>query len=253
MLLSQRFFQLQVKLAPNPSDIIWENVAIPQQQINIRHNIADGTLIVGALFWSVVVGFITTISNLESLSQQFPWIQTYSNTSFYQFLNSYLAALLLLILLSLLPLVFDIIARNYEGLKLESEIQNSIMTRYFYYQLANVFVSVGLGSLATSLHQIIESPTSILSILGNSLPNLSIYFTNLVIVKTFTALPLEMLRAWPFIQIISVMTCTDRKKCTRRELSSGTFADPPMLYGWIYPNIMMILMIMTTYSCVSFP
>ena len=132
-----------------------------------------------------------------------------------------MAVALLLVLLSLLPIIFDLIARSYEGLKLESEIQNSIMTRYFYYQLANVFVSVGLGSLANSLHQIIENPSSILSILGTSLPSLSIYFTNLLIVKTFTAVPLELLRVWPLLQILSVRMCLDRNKCTIRELKTG--------------------------------
>jgi hypothetical protein len=251
MLLSQKYFQLQVKLAPNPKDIIWDNVSIPQQQINIRHRIADNTLIVGALFWSFVVGFITTIANLDSLAQQYTWLQVYSNTQFYKFLNAYLAVGLLLVLLSVLPLIFDIIARNYEGLKLESEIQNSIMSRYFYYQLANVFVSVGLGSLASSIHQIIEQPTSILSIIGNSFPNLSIYFTNLVIVRTLTAVPIEMLRLWPLIQVLSVKSCLDSKKFTRRELQTGAFADPPMYYGWIYPSIMMVLMIMVTYCCIA--
>ena len=31
------------------------------------------------------------------------------------------------------------------GKKLESEVQNSIMTRYFYYQLINVYVTVGFS------------------------------------------------------------------------------------------------------------
>jgi magnesium-transporting ATPase (P-type) len=144
-------------------------------------------------------------------------------------LNNYLAVALLLVLLSLLPIVFDLIARSYEGLKLESEIQNSIMTRYFYYQLANVFVSVGLGSIASSLHQIIENPSSILSILGTSLPSLSIYFTNLLIVKTFTAVPLELLRVWPLLQILSVRLCLDRNKCTIRELKTGNASSACLL------------------------
>lgn len=250
MLLSQNYYKMSVKCSPNPKDVIWENISIPEQQCSLRHQIADYTLILGALCWSFVVGFIATVGNMDSLSQQFTWLQAYSSTMFYQFLNSYLAAALLLILLNLLPSIFDLIARNYEGMKQESEIQNSIMTRYFYYQLANVFVSVGLGSLISSVHQIIDRPSSILSILGNSLPDVSIYFTNLLIVKTFTALPLEHIRFTPLIQILSVIMCLDKKKCTRRELRTGAFADPPMLYGWIYPNIMMVLMILTTYACV---
>ena len=230
---------------------MWENVSIPMPQIKIRKGIADGTLIVGALFWSIVVTFISAISNLESISRVIPSLQQYSNTDLYQFANNYLAIGLLLILLAILPFIFDFIARNYEGLKTESEIQNSIMTRYFYYLLANVYVSVGLGSIATSLHEILASPASILSILGASVPSFSIYFANFVIIKTFTAVPVEMLRIFPLLDILSVSMCMDKRRCTRRELRTGAFADPPMLYGWIYPNLMMILMIMLTYNCVS--
>lgn len=230
---------------------MWDNVSIPQSQINIRKSIADGTLIVGALFWSIVVTFISAISNLESISRVIPSLQEYSNTELYQFANNYLAIGLLLILLAILPFIFDFIARSYEGLKTESEIQNSIMTRYFYYQLANVYVSVGLGSVATSLHEILSNPANILSILGSSVPSFSIFFANLVVIKTFTAVPIEMLRIFPLLDILSVSLCLDKRRCTRRELRTGAFADPPMLYGWIYPNLMMILMIMLTYSSVN--
>jgi hypothetical protein len=252
MLLSNEHYAIEIKQAPNPKDILWENVSIPQRQINMRKSIADSTLIVGALFWSMVVTFITAVSNLESISQEFPQIQAYSDTIVYKFLNNYLAIGVLLILLAILPAIFDFISRHYEGVKLESEIQNSIMTRYFYYQLANVFVSVGLGSVANSLHEILSNPSSILSILGQSLPSFSIYFTNLLVVKIFTALPIELLRLIPLLDILSVKVCIDKKKCTRRELRTGAFADPPVLYGWIYPNLLMVLMIMVTYSCVRF-
>lgn len=36
-------------------DCIWENISIPLRQITMRRAIADGTLIVGAVFWSIVV------------------------------------------------------------------------------------------------------------------------------------------------------------------------------------------------------
>jgi hypothetical protein len=125
------------------------------------------------------------------------------------------------------------------------------MTRYFYYLLANVYVAVGLGSVATSLNSIINNPASILTILGSSLPSFSIYFTNLVIIKTFTGIPMEMLRVFPLFDIAIVSACINKKTVTRRQMRTGAFAGPAMLYGWIYPNLLMILMIMLTYSCVS--
>ena len=221
MFLSHVHYSMVVKSAPNPKDCIWENISIPARQIEMRKTIADCCFIVGAVFWSIVVGFITTIANLESLSKELPWLNAYRNTAIYDVLNQYLAVGVLLILLSILPFLFDVIARSYEGRKLESEIQNSIMTRYFYYQLANVFVSVGLGSIATSIHQILQNPSSILSILGTSLPTLSVYFTNLLIVKSFTAVPLELLRIWPLICVLSVRSCRNKNKCTIRELKRG--------------------------------
>ena len=221
LFLSHVHYSMIVKSAPNPKDCIWSNISIPARQIEMRKTIADSCLIVGAVFWSIVVGFITAVANLESISKELPWLNAYRNTIIYEVLNQYLAVALLLILLSILPFIFDLIARSYEGRKLESEIQNSIMTRYFYYQLANVFVSVGLGSIANSVHQIIQNPSSILSILGTSLPSLSVYFTNLLIVKTFTAVPLEILRIWPLICVLSVRSCQDKNKCTIRELKRG--------------------------------
>ena len=32
---------------------------------------------------------------------------------------------------------------------------------------------------------------------------------------------------------------------------TGAFANPPISYGWIYPNLLMVLMIISTYCCVS--
>lgn len=230
--------------------IVWENVSIPLSQINIRRSIADGTLIVGALFWSIVVTAISAVSNMQSISRVIPSLQQYSDTQLYQIANSYLALLLLLLLLALLPFVFDFIARYYEGLKTEIDIQNSIMTRYFYYQLANIYVSVGLGSVASSLHEVLANPANLLTILGAAVPTFSTYFACLVIVKTMTAVPIEMLRIFPLLDILSVSMCMDKRRCTRRELRTGAFADPPMVYGWCYPSIMMVLMIMMTYATV---
>jgi hypothetical protein len=66
------------------------------------------------------------------------------------------------------PWVFDFLARYYEGMKLESEVQNSIMTRYFYYQLINVYVTVGFSgnNLWSQLIAILERPQTLVDIVG---------------------------------------------------------------------------------------
>ena len=145
--------------------------------------------------------FITAISNLEELSQTYTWLQAYKDTRFFYLLNAYLASLLLLIVLALLPLILGLVARYYEGLKVESKIQKSIMKRYFVYQVVNVVVSVGLGSFVTLLNSL-EQPEQLIQEWGQKMASFSVYFANFIVVKTFTGLPLEMLRTWPFIQTI---------------------------------------------------
>lgn len=67
--------------------------------------------------------------------------------------------------------MFDFLARYYEGMKLESEIQNSIMTRYFYYQLINVYVTVGFSgnNLWSQLISILQRPQTLVDVIGGNI------------------------------------------------------------------------------------
>lgn len=251
MLLSHEHYQMVVTSAPNAKDIRWENVSIPLSQITARHQIAGMVFGILAIFWSAVVALIKAYSSLDDLAQNHSWLDNYHNSLVYQLLNEYLAVVVLLILLALLPFVFDFVARFYEGLKCESEIQDLIMTRYFYYQLANVYVTVTAGTIFGSINDIIQHPGNILTILGKSLPQVSIYFANMIIVKTLTGVPVEMLRIWQLLTIVGVRSLFDKNKFTRRELRTGVFMDYPMEYGWVYPNLLMVLMILTIYMCIA--
>ena len=115
----------------------------------------------------------------------------YEDTEFFMLLNAYLASLLLLIVLALLPLIFWLVARFYEGRKVENKIQKSIMSRYFYYQVVNVVVSVGMGTLFSNYQTVSEQPENVIQVICKEDPLFSVYFTNFIIVKAFTGLPLK--------------------------------------------------------------
>ena len=112
------------------------------------------------LFWASVVVFIQSISNLKSIAalNEFSWLADYESGSFYKLLNEYLAVGILLILLSILPILFDLLARSYEGRKFESDIQSSVMKRYFFYQVVNVYCSVAGGSVFQCLSNLLTNP-----------------------------------------------------------------------------------------------
>eukprot|EP00597_Dinobryon_sp_UTEXLB2267_P009397 CAMPEP_0170086304 /NCGR_PEP_ID=MMETSP0019_2-20121128/21018_1 /TAXON_ID=98059 /ORGANISM="Dinobryon sp., Strain UTEXLB2267" /LENGTH=640 /DNA_ID=CAMNT_0010303293 /DNA_START=83 /DNA_END=2005 /DNA_ORIENTATION=+ len=236
MLLSHD--SMEINHAPNPHDIIWENVAIPKSQITLRSYITNVGVIIGSIFWSSLVNSVNVFASLLPIpkSQQL-----------------YASAVIMLVFLLGIPWVFDFVARYYEGMKLESEVQNSIMTRYFYYQLINVYVTVGFSgnNLWSQLITILERPQTFIDVVGGKLPDVSLFFCSLLIVKICAAIPLEMIRPWQLSTIHLMGSCMDRRTTTRRDLRTGAFYSWPMLYGWIYPQLMMVLMVMTAYAVIS--
>ena len=52
-----------------------------------------------------------------------------------------------------------------------------------------------------------------------------------------------MVRPWQLGTIHLMSHCMDRRKTTRRDLRTGAFYAWPMLYGWIYPQLLMVTMI----------
>jgi hypothetical protein len=215
---------LQIMAAPNPKDIIWENIDKPRSLLVMRHAVCEVGVVIASIFWSSLVTEVNAFSTLLNL----PHAQ-----------QELLSVVILLCFLLILPFIFDWVARNYECMKLESEIQNSIMNRYFWYQLINVYVTVGLGSknFAEQLVGFLRNPQSIVDVLGKSVPAVSLYFCNLMIVKIFAAVPIEMLRPWQLSTIHIMYASMDTRKATRRDLRSGAFYAWPMLYGWVYPQV----------------
>lgn len=106
-------------------------------------------------------------------------------------------------------------------------------------------------TLCLQLLSILRKPQTLVDILGGRMPEMSKFFFNLLIVKIFTAVPLEMIRPWQLSTVHLMGNCMDRRHATRRDLRTGAFYSWPMLYGWIYPQLMMVLMIMVTYSVIT--
>jgi hypothetical protein len=79
--------------------------------------------------------------------------------------------------------IFEYVAVKYERRKTYSDVQTSMLSRYFYYQLANIYVSVTAGSILKSLKDILDHPSNIVQLLGESLPTMAGYFIALLVTK----------------------------------------------------------------------
>merc|ERR1712098_788530 len=72
------------------------------------------------------------------------------------------------------------------------------MQRYWYYTLCTMYVTVLSGSLLDSLGKVLERPHSVVQFLGESLPQVSVYFLSVVLSKGLLTLPMTALRPLAF-------------------------------------------------------
>ena len=221
--LSVKTSVLSVRVAPEPRDIRWQNAEVAKTTQQRREHIVNFFLLLGVILWSFPLAAIQAFAKAEYLAQVpgFEWIATIHGGQFSQFVNGYLPVVALLALIMVLPVIFEYVAVNIEHRKTYSDIQASMLGRYFYYQLANVYISVTAGSIAKVLASLIDRPSSFLELLGQSLPQMAGYFIALLVTKTLAGLPMIFIRFGALGRMLFLKLLSNEKKLTQREL--GTF------------------------------
>jgi len=252
VLLTHKPFVLEVQPAPEPRDLVWKNLHIDRSVTRKKTRLATIFFILGALLWSIPLTAIQALSSAESLSNTngMEWIMTAGGGSVATFINGYLPVVLLLGLIMVLPIIFEWVAINYEHRKSNSDIQESILGRYFYYQLANIYITVTAGSIWDSLSEIVDDPASILVLLGTSLPTVVGYFISLLITKTLAGLPMVLLRFGELGRFSLLRLFFEDNLLTQRELDQ-VYRPREILYGWEYPTQLLVIIICFTYACIS--
>ncbi len=134
---------MEVSVAPEPRDLVWKNVQIDRDIIASREFVANVLLGFGVLFWSIPLTLIQAWAKVETVAliPGFEWVGQIAVGAWKPFVNDYLPVITLLGLILLLPVLFTWIATEYEKRKTISGVQNSIVGRYFYYQVREYVMS----------------------------------------------------------------------------------------------------------------
>ena len=56
--------------APDPRDVVWENADVMKQTIDVKNGQFGLLLFTGTLFWFAVVGFVTSLSNIDQYKEK---------------------------------------------------------------------------------------------------------------------------------------------------------------------------------------
>jgi len=241
---------LSVNVAPEPRDIIWENVNITRRSRDRRERVVNVLLVIGLFFWIIPLTLIQLFATVEYIAKipGMEWIAREEDVS--RFVKGYLPVVALLCLILILPVIFKFVALKYERRMTYSDVQRSMLGRYFYYQLFNIYITVTAGSLGKSLAEILNHPSEFLELLGEKFPTMVGYFIALLVTKVLAGLPIVFVRIGALSRMLLLRSISSNQKLTQRELDE-IYRPENVQYGWEFPSQLLVIVIVFTYAVIS--
>lgn len=218
----------------DPTDVIWDNMAIPWWQNYIRTTLVVAIIVGMIILWAIPIAFTSALSQLTTLGEQYVWLHWVLAIPawFRSFLQGVLPIVLLALLLFLLPLILRALCRL-QGIKSGMLVELSVQKYYFFFIFIQLFLIVTLGSSAFQLIKVFSNPediTSIPALLGQTIPTASNYFFSYILLQALSVsagalLQVGSLVAWFLLAPILDSTARDKfkRQTNLQNISWGTF------------------------------
>jgi Calcium-dependent channel, 7TM region, putative phosphate/Late exocytosis, associated with Golgi transport/Cytosolic domain of 10TM putative phosphate transporter len=186
---------MQVTTAPEPRDILWKNIYMSKGAQRTRSFFGEFIVDLIICFYVVPIATVSLLVSESALISSSPRLaQLDQASSFFSAAIALVQPLCIVGLQQLLPPLFVLIGQA-EGKTSFSEVQMGAFSRYFFFQVLNVFlVTTIAGTIFDTVAIIIENPEKCFEMLGDSLPRMSSFFITFVAIKTFLGLGVELVR-----------------------------------------------------------
>ncbi|KAI9303434.1 hypothetical protein BJ944DRAFT_250680 [Cunninghamella echinulata] len=249
VLIDSTPFRLNAQQAPEPRDVLWENIAMHGRERLIRKGLIFGIQILLVFFWVIPISFFSALTSENSLKYYFPWLMDLAskNKILQQVIQSFLPTLGVVIFTAFLPMILHALS-IIEGFPTRSEAEESTFSKHFFFLLFNVLLVFTLSStLFKTLHDILEDPTQLANILAINLPKVAPFFVNYIVMHGMMLLPIQLLQIGPVILQLfhRVFTCR-----TPRDYAE-VLAPRMYNYGWGYPIPVFVFVVLLVYSTIT--
>lgn len=247
---------MHVTTAPEPRDILWKNIYVSKGAHRTRYYIGEFVVNVLICFYVVPIATVSLLVSESALVSSSPRLAQLDQASaIFSVAIALVQPLCIVGLQMLLPPLFVMIGQA-EGRTSFSDVQMSAFSRYFYFQVLNVFlVTCIAGTIFDTIAIIVENPETAFSMLGNSLPRMSSFFITFVFIKTFLGLGVELSRGVSLLQaVFRYIIFPNATLRTKRKVVIGLRAvDDP---GWfpfhkILAQDMLVVVISVVFAVVA--
>ncbi|CAN0286874.1 unnamed protein product, partial [Ectocarpus sp. 8 AP-2014] len=187
--------------SPEARDIYWFNTRVTQNQRNRRRVLVEVFLGLLYVFYVVPVTLLYLLLSEDSVTSYADWVaDLYDNNTIFAAFVQLLQPIALLVLMNTLPPLIRLVGMA-EGFPAESRNQQAVLSRYFYFQIINVFlVTTVANSILDTISEIVEEPTKTFTLLGEALPKVAGFFCEYIILKMFAGLWIELTRSISLLQ-----------------------------------------------------
>ncbi|KAF8097669.1 hypothetical protein N665_0284s0034 [Sinapis alba] len=234
--------------APEPRQLIWENLKIKFFSRIVRQYLIYFLVAITILFYMIPIAFVSAITTLANLQKAVPFIKPIVKIAFIRtILQSYLPQIALIIFLAMLPKFLMFLSKS-EGIPSQSHAIRAASGKYFYFSVLNVFIGVTLaGSLFENLKALEKKPNSIVTVLATSLPKNATFFLTYVALKFFVGYGLELSRIIPLI----IFHLKKKYLCKTEAEVKEAWYPGDLNYATRVPSDMLILTITFSYSVIA--
>ncbi len=193
--------KMMSKPAPQPEDILWGNVYMPMRLLPLKTILGVGSSFVVTLFFSVIVGIIASLTNVQTLHDHVPFMREFlENSKLAQELLPYLPAFLLVMVDCTIPPILSFLARVvFREVRTVSEAHVTVFRRLYFFLMYNNFLILFLSSSLNTYYAIVEDPHLTLVELGIFLPNISSFYIAYIMIKVLCSHPMELSRMSSFL------------------------------------------------------
>jgi hypothetical protein len=192
---------MKVCTAPEPRDVLWDNIYVSKGARRTRSILGEILVDLIICFYVVPIAIVSLLVSEKALISSSPRLaQLHQASALFAAGIQMVQPLCIVALQQLQPPLFMAIGRM-EGITSFSEVQMRAFSRYFFFQVLNVFlVTTIAGTVFDTIALIVENPELAFVRLGNSLPRMSSFFITFVTIKTFLGLGVELVRLMALVQ-----------------------------------------------------
>lgn len=218
----------------SPNDVIWDNMSIKWWEPYIRIAVVCVLLFGLILGWAFPVTFTGLLSQVKYLAANYHWLRWLERAPPWVItaIQGVLPTLVLAILLSVLPLILQFLAKL-QGNVTGMGIQLTVQVYYFFFLFVQVFLVVSISSgITTVIAQITKGPQNIPSILASNLPKASNYFFSYMLLQAMSVSAGALAQIFSLISLFILAPIFDS---TARQKWSRQTALPQVQWGTFFP------------------